>query len=165
MELRSTDGNQVVIKVDGYQFPAMVGSGHGDWDANWLHIAGTVRSHEASWTFRDPSLTTWDALRLADWLRSVADGSQLPNPVGPDADDGYMLVFTEPNLAFSYQARTDEAVVIRVYLSLEAAPPQFPDDDIYDHFVELTLSPADVQAAATQWEAELRAFPIRPSGG
>jgi hypothetical protein len=76
-----------------------------------------------------------------------------------------MLVFTEPNLAFSYQARTEDAAVIRVYLSLEAAPPQFPDDEIYDHYVELALSPADVQAAAAQWESELRAYPVRPNGG
>lgn len=165
MELRSSDGNLFAITIDGYEFPAATGSGPQDWDANWLIIVGSVRSPEASWTFRDPSLTAWEALRLANWLRSVADGSQHPHPVGPDADDGYMLVFTEPNLAFSYQARTEEAAVIRVYLSLEAAPPQFPDDDIYDHYVELTLSPADVHAAATQWESELMAYPVRPSGG
>jgi hypothetical protein len=164
MELKSREGNLFAITIVGYQFPGRTGSDPQDWDANWLVIAGSVRSPKASWKFHDPSLTTWEALRLATWLRSVANGSQRPHPVGPDPDDGDMLVFTEPNLAFNYQARTDEAVVIRVYTSLEAAPPQFPDDDIYDHYVELTLSPADVQAAVTQWESELKAYPVRPSG-
>lgn len=161
MELRSHDGKSFAMTVDGYQFSAASGSGPEDWDANWLIIAGTVRSDQGSWAFRDPSLTAWEAQRLAGWLRGVADGSIRPSPVGEDVDEGEILAFTEPNLAFSFQARTADCVVLRVYLSLAALPEHLASADIYDHFVELTLSSMAVEAAAAAWASELLAYPVR----
>ncbi len=72
-----------------------------------------------SWTFHDPSLTTWEARELHRWLQRTARGRVEPtdNP-GQDAAD--VLAFTEPNLAFSVASVIDGETVLRVHLSLEA---------------------------------------------
>lgn len=160
MRLASSDGNSVTLRVDGYQFPAVTGAGYRDWDANWLVVVGEVVNGDRAWTFRDPSLTTWEARELASWLRSVADGSRRPQPIDGEGDDAELLVFTEPNLAFSLLSRRPGVSTIRVYLSLEAVPED-TQGKIFEYFVELEMPDEDIARAAVQWEAELRQFPVR----
>jgi hypothetical protein len=162
MKLLSAEGDFVALTIGGYQFPDDRGSGTHDWDANWLTIAGRVKSGKSEWTFREPCLTTWEARELSSWLHGVADGSQRPAPVGPDTSGCDMLVFTEPCLAFSYQSRSSRGVSIRVYLSSEALPKSSACADLFEHFVELVLSPDELAVAADGLDTELRAFPVRP---
>ncbi|MGW4383941.1 WapI family immunity protein [Kitasatospora sp. NPDC004531] len=49
--------------------------------------------------------------------------------------------------------------MIRVHLSLEAAPPWAPDDDQYA--VEIRTDPQALLAAADRWERALASFPTR----
>ena len=161
MELASSNGNSVSLAIDGYQFPAISGSGDRDWDANWLVIKGRVTAGDEEWTFRDPCLTTWEGRELSSWLRSVADGSQQPAPVDQDGEGGELLVFTEPNVAFNLHAATPEGAIVRLYLSLESLPKSMAGTDIFEYFVELVLNNAALEATARDWDAELRAFPVR----
>ncbi|MFK4687103.1 WapI family immunity protein [Streptomyces pristinaespiralis] len=72
--------------------------------------------------------------------------------------------FIEPVLAFSLADRNEDSTVLRVHLSLEAAPPwRHGDDapDIYQHTVELQLNTAALHHAADQWELALALFPTR----
>jgi len=160
MRLASANGNSVTVRLDGYQYPAITGSGDNDYDANWLMVACEVVNGGRSWSFRDPCLLTWDAHEIAGWLRSVSDGSRRPEPISPDGDDGGLLVFTEPNLAFNLHERTPNAATIRVYLSLEALPSG-AEPEIFEYFVELTMTTDAVAAALSEWEAELRQYPVR----
>jgi len=161
MRLISSNGNVVALTIGGYEYPAHRGSGDDpDWDANWLIIQGQVVNGEDQWSFRDPCLLTWEARKLAGWLRSVADGSRRPEPVDPDGEGSGLLVFLEPNLAFNLHDRTPESATVRVYLSLEALP-HVTEPEIFEHFVELTMTNEEIAAAVADWEAELGKFPVR----
>ncbi len=157
-------GARVELRNVGYQYPDNVGDGSGrDWDANWLVVAGdAVTDDGRSWSFRDPCLTTWEARSLGEWLGAVADGSMPPSPFdGSKAER--LLVFTEPNVAFSLEARSGEDVVIRVHLSLESRPPWFGpgDPDIFDYYLSVTTSAADLAVAVAEWDRMVALYPGR----
>lgn len=159
MRLASSNGNSLSIGLDGYQFPTVAGSGDRDYDANWLMVVGEVVHGDRSWSFRDPCLLTWDAHELAGWLHGVVDGSLRPRPI-ESADEGGLLVFTEPNLAFNLRSRTATTATVRVFLSLEALPPGSAPG-IFEYFVELTMSTEEIAAALAAWTGELARFPVR----
>ncbi len=72
--------------------------------------------------------------------------------------------FIEPVLAFSLADRREDGVVIRVHLSLEAAPPWRQGDnraDIYQYFVKVRVDTAALLDAADQWDLALASFPNR----
>lgn len=120
-----------------------------------------MKSGDSEWTFRDPCLTTWEARALSSWLRGVADDFQRPAPVAPDGESGELLVFTEPDVAFNFLAMTPDGAMVRVYPSLEALPESMAGTDIFEYFVELVLRKDVLAAAARDWDAELRSFPVR----
>lgn len=52
-------------------------------------------------------------------------------------------------------------MTIRVHFSLEALPGWLSDMDIYEYFVPLELTEADVRLAQREWVAENKLFPTR----
>lgn len=162
MKLVSVDGASVDIRPLAYQFPAITGSGEYDWDANWLVVHGDVQLGDGRrWSFSDPCLTTWEARSLANWLRAVVRGEVEPTGFDGDAEER-LEVFTEPNVALSLAARSDDSAVVRVHLSLESRPPWLAQEsDIFDFFVALDLTLEDLLAAVDDWEREVSAFPER----
>lgn len=145
-----------------YQFATVRGDAYDD---NWLVIGGTVTTPEGSWSFADPCLLTDEARQVAAWLRAVAAGTV--TVTAPDADGELSpdTWFIEPLLAFSLADRSkDGAAVIRIHLSLEAAPPwQQGDDeaDIYQYVVGVRMDTAALLHAADQWDLALTSFPPR----
>jgi hypothetical protein len=95
VRLLSSDNVSIELSIARYQFPDLQGHGDRDWDANWLQISGAVVLADGkTWSFEDPSLTTWEAAKLGQWLREVADGSLKPLPFGTgEADE--LLWFTD----------------------------------------------------------------------
>lgn len=160
----STDKASVELSIARYQFPDLQGHGGRDWDANWLQISGAVVLADGkAWSFEDPSLTTWEAAKLGQWLREVADGSVKPSPFGTEVTE-QLLCFTEPNLAFSLEERIADQVWLRVHFSLEAQPPWLSGaekPDIFEFFVVLDVSVAQVGVATADWAAALSRFPQR----
>jgi hypothetical protein len=70
----------------------------------------------------------------------------------------------EPVLAVSLADRSDSGAVIRVHLSLEAAPPWQQGDggaDIYQYVVEVRVDTVALLHAAEQWDLALASFPTR----
>lgn len=104
-------------------------------------------------------MTTWEANELLDWLRQVQDGQVQPS-VG-DSDDERLLVFTEPNLAFSLASRSGDAVTVRVHLSLESGPPEERESELFDYFVPIAMTPQALATAIDSWAETVRAFPVR----
>nr|WP_258723438.1 hypothetical protein [Cellulomonas sp. NS3] len=151
------------LRLLGYQFGSTPGT-RGDWDANWLLLGGHARTLDGrAWSFRDPSLTTWDARDLAAWLREVIAGHVQPiDSTGAD-DEDLLLRFTEPDLAFSLARRSDVDLTLRVHLSLESRPPWLndKDTDLYEYVVPITCTTDELAAATDQWMTDLRAFPAR----
>jgi hypothetical protein len=145
-----------------YEFPVVRGDVHDD---NWLVITGAVTTPEGSWSFTDPCLLTGEAREVAAWLRGVAAGTVAVSE--PAAEDEWLSPdtwFIEPVLAFSLADRREDGVVIRVHLSLEAAPPWQQGDnrtDIYQYFVKVRVDTAALLDAADRWDLALASFPNR----
>ncbi len=102
---------------------------------------------------------------MTSWLRAVAAGTVAvtePDAEGELSPDTW---FIEPLLAFSLANRSEDgATVIRIHLSLEAAPPwQQGDDraDIYQYVVGVRMDTAALLRAADQWDLALMPFPSR----
>ncbi|MFD0567345.1 hypothetical protein ACFQ2M_39355 [Kitasatospora saccharophila] len=153
--------SSVELRPLRYQFPVARGD---EYDDNWLVIGGSVTTAGGSWSFADPSLLVHEARELSRWLRAAAAGAVQPK--GPDAE-GLLSPdtwFVEPNLAVSLAGRDDDAMAVRVHLSLEARPPWRRDEDgeeVYQYVVELRLDAAALLRAADEWDRALAAFPAR----
>jgi hypothetical protein len=164
MEFKSLDGASLDLRILRYQFPETTGDGSGsDWDANWLVVSGEVRDGDRSSIFEDPCLTTMEARDLSAWLRAAANGDIQAAPYEPD-NDVRLKVFTEPNVALNLAARTNDEVMLRVYLSLEAQPDwarHREQGGVFDYYLPIRCSASDLAAAAESWEADLNAFPVR----
>lgn len=165
MTLGEKDGPRIHLAIAGYQYPARHGGGTGkDWDANWLMVTGDAVTEDGrAWSFRCACLTTWQARRLADWLRGVVDGSVLSTPFdGSEAE--HLLVFTEPNVAFSLADRTDEDAAIRVHLSLQSRPPWVikpGGPGVFAYYLLLRMPMAQVELAIQDWERLIAVYPAR----
>jgi hypothetical protein len=161
VQLISYDEVSVELRISGYQFPDRQAWGERDWDANWLQVRGNVTEADGkAWSFDDPSLTTWEAQELGTWLHDVAAGTVQPSPFGTDEPER-LLVFTEPNLAFSLESRIADRVWVRVRFGLEALPPWLQGAQQPDYSVLLDLSAVELAGAASTWAVELADYPER----
>lgn len=160
--LLNDPASSVDLRPVRYQFATVLGD---SYDDNWLVIDGTVMTPEGSWSFTDPCLLTDEARQVSAWLRAVAAG--IVDVTEPDAEGELSpdTWFIEPVVAFSLADRSEDGTaVIRVHLSLEAAPPwQQGDDgaDIHQYVVEVRTDAAALLHAADQWDLSLVAFPPR----
>lgn len=157
----SDHASSVELCLQGHQFPATRGN---SYDDNWLVIGGKVTTPEGSWSFTDPCLLTDEAREVTTWLRAVAAGTV--SVTGRDAEGELSpdTWFVEPVLAFSLADRSEDGAVIRVHLSLEAAPPWQQRDGstgIYQYAVEVRVDMDALLHAADQWDLALAPFPPR----
>jgi hypothetical protein len=187
--LRGDDGVEVELRIAGYQFPDAevdpVGRG---WDANWLVIAGRVRTAPGEeWTFRDPGLTTWEVAEVADWLEQAArdqvdavpswthaDDEEGVSADGPDdqqdddqpywwdvlGENGW-LVFVEPCLSLGVAGRASERVEVLVGLGAEWAAPPLTAGAHDWTCVAVRVTPEQLRAAVEELRAELAEHPPR----
>jgi len=135
-----------------YEFPPESDS------PEWLVIHGHVSTLDGSWNLQAAIMTTGESMALGEWLLSVA-AEEIPAAAGDDPT----FTFLEPSLAFSV-ASYGPTTRLRVYLSHDCAAPWLDIDDqlrLYAYFLELTLSPAAIEASARSWIEEIQAFPTR----
>lgn len=125
------------LRIAAYQFP--------NANDDWLTIVGEVRLAAGEWSFRDPSLTTFEVARLSDWLAALAAGV-------PTKD---WVDIVEPNINFKRTSPT----TIRVSFWMESAPDLAKTSGQRPGF---TL-PIDerLAVAAAQLRAQLTYFPHR----
>ncbi|MGW3376636.1 WapI family immunity protein [Streptomyces hydrogenans] len=159
--LLSDHASSVELRPLRYQFPSAPGD---PYDDNWLVIGGKVRTPEGSWSFADPCLLTDEAREVAGWLRAVA--AETVATTGRDAEGELSpdTWFVEPVLGFSLADRSEGVAVIRVHLSLEAAPPWQQGAEstgIYQYAVEVRADTDALLHAAEQWDLALASFPSR----
>ncbi|MBK3562196.1 hypothetical protein [Streptomyces sp. MBT62] len=157
----SDHATSVELRPLRYQFPKVRGN---RYDDNWLVIGAKVTTAEGSWSFADPALLNSEAHQVTAWLRGAATGTvdvTLPDATGYLSPDTW---FNEPVLAFSLAERGEAGALVRVHLSLEAAPPWLQGEarpDIYQYSVEIRVDTAALLRAADEWELALASFPTR----
>lgn len=138
------DDGSVELSIVQYQFPTREQM---DLDANWLIVEGHVTLLGREWRFRDPCLTTFEVVRLADWLEASARGQ----------GSGKGCSFIEPNLDFHGPSNG----AIRVSFALESAPPWAKRGGDWDkHGFDVAVGPA-LAIAAGQLRHALAEFPAR----
>ncbi|MFF2198049.1 hypothetical protein [Streptomyces sp. NPDC058157] len=152
----------VGLRPARYEFATVCGD---PYDDNWLVVEGTVTAPGGSWSFAAPCLLTDEARRVSAWLRAVATGTV--GVTEPDADGELApdMSFIEPVLAFGLAGRSQGgSVLMRVHLSLEAAPPWRQGDDgadLYQYVVDVRSDAAALLRAADEWDLSLASFPPR----
>ncbi|WP_444544662.1 WapI family immunity protein [Silvimonas amylolytica] len=144
--LSNPEGFTVEFDVDGYQFP----SSKDHWDSNWLYVKGNVHHPRGSWTFRDPSLTTFELEQLAAWFRQLRPLSSSIRP----------CFFTEPCLTFSFADEPEPT--INLALSHECSPPWLQGQERLDgismSFPTKSTNPGHLEGAVLDM---LKKFPVR----
>lgn len=151
MLLRGREGNELELRVVGYQFPD---EERDPWDSNWLLVSVRVVAPEGTWDVVDPCLTTWEAKRLVSWLVLAAtrDPASLP------------MTFTEPNLTVTARSRTSAPlrVHVRASFALELRPPwSHTAAGSSNLSVDLDVDRPDLARAAASLLADLVAYPQR----
>lgn len=132
------------LLIADYEFPEITDD---ELDSNWLVVEGLVSIGGKQWQFCFPCLTTFEAIRLSEWLDATSNGV---------AQKAY-CAFTEPNLEF-HKLSTD---TIQVSFALESAPPWAKrGDEEAAYWVEVPIGPA-LATAAGQLRHQLERFPAR----
>lgn len=149
MRISGPDGQSFELRILGYQYPDLETA---EYDSNWLCVEGRVEHPRGGWTFQDPSLLTYEASELADWLDSVADGSPASDEIG----------FIEPNLSMSL-VRSISGLQVRVCFALEARPPWALSEaeEIEEAFVDVPADPDALREAAAELREQLKDYPKR----
>ena len=106
MKLRNKDNTSFELKILNYQFPKMETE---EYDSIWLMIQIKVKHPKGEWQARDPSLLTYEAKEIADWLEKIAKNEYVEKT----------QTFIEPNLSFEL---LDDKKYIRIYFGLESRP-------------------------------------------
>jgi hypothetical protein len=161
MHIAGTKDTWLDLRVSGYQYQQVTN----DLDAQWLMIKGKGSVSGHTWSFTDPSLMIDEAQALTRWLHAAAAGHVQPRqlPARPDQEWAPDLWFTEPVLAFSLGSGPS-GLLLRVSTSLEAAPPWAGRDERapWGYPIDLQLTAADLEQAASDWANDLSTLPPRP---
>jgi hypothetical protein len=141
------------LTILGYQYPDAAGE---PYDANWLSIHVEASGPEGAWTGTDPCLLTYEAVRLADWLDAVSNGTESAPAIS----------FLEPVLLFRllYTAR---GKTLRVHFGnlinpswrqLNSAHSPSASPDLW---LDFPLTETDLAAAASSLRQQLKRYPDR----
>ncbi len=147
MKFIGKDGQEVELKILGYQFPTDIGN---DWDANWLKIYVNVKSNVGQWQAVDPCLTTWEFNQLIEWFSNLSKERN---------HNSSELTFVEPNLSLRVIDKS-EFTSVQINFDLELKPESAYQDKEY--FVIFQFSNEDLATIADELALELYKFPIRP---
>lgn len=145
------DRCSIDLTIVSYEYPGHQSSERDDWDANWLIISGRVGTDGRRWSFRDPSLTTWEAIELLTFLNR------------PTFKPDHQIEFTEPNLAFAVEEVAGQRITLALTFRAEAALPESTHDERWGdgETLRLHMDATKIHAAAGEWAANLAKFPAR----
>jgi hypothetical protein len=147
MHLIGKDGQEVELKILGYQFPTDFDN---EWDANWLRIYLKVKSNVGHWQTVDSSLTTWEVNELIAWFSDLSHSKSI---------ELSEITFVEPNLSFQLSEQTEDQKTIEIKFDLESRP-QFAEDE-KEYFIVFRFSNTELSIIARELTIELQKFPIR----
>jgi hypothetical protein len=152
VRIASEHSHALELSVVGYQFPEAENLAK---RYSWHMIEGKAIDADVSWHFRWQALTCGESHRVAPWLRLLAERVASPTK-GPEAPA--RLAFTEPNLAFVALEVDADRALLRVELDLEFHRDRAHWQAGDPYLLDLVVTEATLMQAATQWEAELRAY-------
>jgi hypothetical protein len=147
MQFIAKDGQQVELRILGYQYPT--GADH-EWDKNWLRIYVNVKSDVGFWQTVDSSLTTWEVKELFKWFNNLSQNQEV---------EFTEMIFVEPNLSFKLLGKSESFKTIQIRFDAESKPKSADEDSEY--FVNFQFSNQELAAIASGLSEELLKFPVR----
>jgi hypothetical protein len=147
MQFIGKDGQQVELRILGYQYPTGVSD---DWDKNWLRIYLDVKSDVGFWQTVDPSLTTWEVRELIEWLNNLSQDRNV---------EFTEMIFVEPNLSFDLLEKSESLKTIQIRFDAESKPQSA--DESQDYYVTFQFSNKELETIARDLSHELSRFPMR----
>ena len=146
MIIKGIDNQSLELNVVNYQFPENLSNKH---DANWLDIEIKVDSKFGKWQTVDPSLLTFDVVKIIKFLKEVNNGSI----------DEKALYFLEPNLAIHYQGNFNGLARLRFCFNAEFKPVGAADSK--DYYLDADFNEQQILNLLSNFEEVLENFPIR----
>jgi len=152
MKLISPDAS-FYLTILGYQYPDAAGE---PFDANWLSIHVEAAGLDGAWTGTDPCLLTYEVVRLADWLESVAN-ARIFSPA---------ISFLEPVLLFRL-VDSERGRTLRIHFGnlinpswrqLDGTREPGANPDIW---LDFPLSDTDLAQAARDLRQQMKRYPDR----
>lgn len=147
MQFIGKDGQQVELRILGYQYPTGVNN---DWDENWLRIYLDVKCNVGFWQTVDPSLTTWEVHELIEWFSNLSQNREVKFTE---------IIFVEPNLSFVLLEKSENLKTIQIRFDAESKPQSADEDSEY--FVNFQFSNQELAKIAVDLNDELSKFPVR----
>ncbi len=144
MLLKSADGSEFELSIEGYEFPQIVDD---ESDSNWLRVRIRLKNREAEAQTTDPCLLTWEAAELLEWIKYLT---------GLEGSVGYVPDFTEPNPRFLILRNTPESVRFEVSFIFEKKSTPTKTMSV---IIEATKR--DLLLAARSLQIEIDRFPTR----
>ncbi|MFL5742796.1 MAG: hypothetical protein ACJ75B_21435 [Flavisolibacter sp.] len=141
MKFIGKDGQEMELKILGYQFPAHL---ENEWDANWLRIYLKVRSNVGHWQTVDPSLTTGEVKELIAWFSDLSQGKEVQFSE---------MRFIEPNLLFQHLDKNKDGKTIQIRFNSESRP--ITADDDREYFIDFSFSNQELATIASDLTLEL----------
>jgi hypothetical protein len=147
VRLQNKDNTGFELNILKYEFPEEESA---QYDSNWLMIEISVNHPKGEWQSSDPSLLTYEAKAIADWLEKIA-----ANEIAEKT-----LSFIEPNLSFELQ---DDKKHFRIYFELESRPSWAASDAAgeKDLWLEIEIDGENLLEAAEDLRRQLNKFPQR----
>jgi hypothetical protein len=147
MQFIGKDGQQVELRILGYQFPTETID---QWDKNWLRIYLNVKTKVGHWQTVDPSLTTWEIQELIGWFNNLSQGKEV---------EYTEMIFVEPNLSFELLKKSENFSTIQLRFNAESKPQSADEDKEYS--VNFQFSNEELETIASDLNNELSKFPVR----
>lgn len=146
MKFIDKDGQEVELKILGYEFPTDFNN---RWDANWLRIYLNVKSKVGHWQTVDPSLLTEEIKRLIGWFSDVSNDNEVNSEMN----------FIEPNVSFQLLDKSKDKNIVQIKFDFESRPRSA--DDEKDYVIVFNFSNYELSEIANELTLELERFPYR----
>ncbi len=144
MLLKSADGSEFELSIEGYEFPEIVDH---EWDSNWLRVRIRLKNRESEAQTTDPCLLTCGAAELLEWIKYLT---------GLEGSVGYVPDFMEPNLRFLILRNTPESVRLEVSFIFEKKSTPTTRMSVI-----LEVAKRDLLLAAQSLQIEIDRFPTK----
>ena len=142
--LQNTDGESLILWIDGYQFPQIENE---RYDSNWLNIGIEVQLKQGSWTTIDPSMLTMEVEQLIQWFIAMGAGKHQTDYFG----------FIEPCLRFKISGTIPCPLTVSFWA--EYRPPWADSTDKFQ--LKIPLDQTTLLAIINSLERMLAEFPTR----
>ncbi len=145
MYIGQTDGNQIALEIEGYQYPE---EPQNYFEANWLMVRLTVCTATVQWQAKAPVILSSELNCFIDWLQAV----------GENMAQNRFFDFEEPTLYVCLESRTPHTITLEFHFHLDF---RCPDEEQHETRVAVTLTLAELDSWIRHLKQAAETYPVR----